>query len=351
MKTIVLEEPGRFRLVETGPPGRPGPGEALVRVRRVGICGTDLHAFAGNQNFLTYPRVLGHELGVEVAAIGPGGPDLAWSIGDRCCVIPYYHCGRCIACRRGKTNCCVAMQVLGVHVDGGMCELIKAPLENLLKSEILPLDHLALVEMLSIGAHAVRRAQLEPDETVLVIGAGPIGLSTLEFARLLGARVMVLELNERRLEFCRRQLGLETVIDGKREPLLQLHEILEGELPTAVFDATGSAGSMMKAFDYTAHGGKLIFVGHFPGEVTFHDPDFHQRELTLLGSRNATPADFRWVMEALEAGKIDVTAWITHRVSPEEIIKQFPGWLDPAAGVVKAMLEFEPETWNVERGA
>ena len=339
MKTIILQQPERLSLIDTEPPGPPGPNEALVRVRRVGICGTDLHAFAGRQNFFSYPRVLGHELGVEIEALGPTESEGDLAVGDRCCIVPYLHCGQCIACRRGKTNCCVRMQVLGVHLDGGMRELFVVPADKLIRSAAIPLDHLALVEMLCIGAHAVRRAQLEPGEVALVIGAGPIGLAVGQFAQLVGVRVLLLEISDARLDFCRHELGLE-VIDGKHDPLAQLHTRLKGELPTAVFDATGSARSMMQAFTYPAHGGKLIFVGHIPDDITFHDPDFHQRELTLLASRNATHADFDWSIELLEAGQINLSPWITHRASPEAIITDFAGWLDPEQGVVKAMLEF-----------
>jgi threonine dehydrogenase-like Zn-dependent dehydrogenase len=331
VKTIILEQPGVLRLAETDPPGQPGPDEALVRVRRVGICGTDLHAFAGQQNFFSYPRVLGHELAVEVAAIGPTEHNLEIAVGDACCIIPYLHCGQCIACRRGKTNCCVKMQVLGVHQDGGMREWIIVPADKLLKAKAIPLEHLALVEMLCIGAHAVRRAQ----------GAGPIGLAVSQFALLSGVKVIVLDISDKRLEFCRRHLALEAVIDGKSEPLAQLHTHLNGELPIAVFDATGNSKSMNQAFGYVAHGGSLTFVGHFPGEVTFRDPDFHQREMTLLASRNATRADFTWSIEMLQGGKINLTPWITQQVSPEEIITAFPDWLDPAKGMIKTMLEFQ----------
>ncbi|MCK6625212.1 MAG: zinc-binding alcohol dehydrogenase family protein [Anaerolineae bacterium] len=340
MKTIILEQPGVLRLAETDPPGQPGPGEALVRVRRVGICGTDLHAFAGQQNFFSYPRILGHELAVEVAVIGPTEQTLDIAVGDTCCVIPYLHCGQCIACRRGKTNCCVKMQVLGVHRDGGMQEWIIVPVDKLLKAEAIPPEHLALVEMLCIGAHAVKRAQLEAGETALVIGAGPIGLAVCQFALLSGVKVIVLDISDKRLEFCRRHFAVEAVIDGKDDPLTQIHVHLKGEFPTAVFDATGSSKSMNQAFGYVAHGGSLTFVGHFPGDVTFHDSDFHQREMTLLASRNATYDDFAWSIQMLQQGQINLIPWITQQVSPEEIITAFPTWLDPAQGMIKTMLEF-----------
>jgi 2-desacetyl-2-hydroxyethyl bacteriochlorophyllide A dehydrogenase len=339
MKTIFLEQPGLLRLADTPPPDEPGAGQALVRVRCVGVCGTDLHAFKGEQPFFSYPRVLGHELGVEVVAIGPVERQPELAVGDYCSVNPYLNCGHCSACRRGRPNCCLNLAVLGVHIDGGMRELIAVPIDKLRKSSRLALDQLALVEMLCIGAHAVRRAQLMPGEQVLVIGAGPIGLSAIQFAQIAGANVIGMEVSEHRREFCRRQLGVERWVDGRRDPLPQIEDLLSGELPTAVFDATGNAGSMMRAFNYVAHGGKLIFVGLFQGDVTFHDPDFHRRELTLMSSRNATDDDFAQAIGLLEAEKIDVAPWITHRVAPEELPGAFPGWVTPESQVVKAMLE------------
>jgi 2-desacetyl-2-hydroxyethyl bacteriochlorophyllide A dehydrogenase len=341
MKTIVLEQPGLLRLTDTPPPDQPAVGEALVRIRRVGICGTDLHAFKGEQPFFSYPRILGHELGVEIVALGPADQPVNLAVGDRCCLNPYLNCGRCSACRRGTPNCCVNLNVLGVHIDGGMRELIAVPTDKLHRSRTLSLDQLALVEMLCIGAHAIRRAQLAPDTDALVIGAGPIGLSVIQFAQLAGAKVIGMELSARRRAFGHRQLGVERWIDGRSDPLAQIQELLAGELPTIVFDATGNSGSMIQAFNYVAHGGKLVFVGLFQGDVTFHDPDFHRRELSLLASRNATDDDFAQVIALLEAGKIDLAPWITHRVSPERIVAEFSHWLQPENGVVKAMLEFD----------
>ena len=338
MKTIILQEPGRFQLTDTPAPSAPGPGEALVRVHRVGVCGSDIHAFKGDQPFFSYPRVVGHELGVEVVAVGPN--DLGLAAGDRCAVEPYLDCGRCIACRRGKTNCCASLQVLGVHTDGGMRELLSVPVAKLHRSRTLSADQLALVEMLTIGAHAVRRAQLELGENVLVIGAGPIGLATIQFAHLAGARVSVLEISAWRREFCRSHLGLERCLDGTGDTGKRLEGMLSGDLPTTVFDATGSPRSMMQAVQYVANGGKLVYVSLVQADLTFHDPELHRRELTLLRSRNATGADFAWVMQMLEDGRIDLTPWITHRAPAGRMVGEFAGWLDPERGVIKALVEF-----------
>ncbi len=338
MKTIVLEQPGRFTLTETEPPPAIAPDEALVRVRRVGICGTDLHAYRGRQPFFTYPRILGHELGVEVVEVGPN--DAGLQPGDTCAVEPYLNCGECIACRRGKTNCCVRLQVLGVHTDGGMRELIRVPIRKLHKSSRLSLEQLALVETLGIGAHAVERAQLEAGEFALVIGAGPIGLSVIQFAQAAGAQVIVLDINAGRLDFCRRQLSVAFPLPASADALDRVKEITNGDMPTAVFDATGNAGSMQNAFQYAASGGRLVLVGLVLGDITFHDPDFHRKELTLLATRNSTGATFQHILALMESGQIDTTPWITHRAACIDMPGQFPGWLEPETGVIKAVVEF-----------
>lgn len=339
MKAIVLEKPGQLSVKSLKAPSEPGPEEALVRVHRVGICGTDLHAFQGRQTFFRYPRILGHELAVEVISIGKN--EAALAVGDCCAVEPYLNCGSCIACRRGKPNCCVHLRVLGVHVDGGMSGQITVPSAKLHKSKTLSLDQLALVETLGVGAHAVWRAGLESGEFVLVIGAGPIGLSVIECAGLAGAEIIVMEISEKRLDFCRSVMQIQRRVEAKKDPMSQLRKILAGDLPTAVFDCTGNPHSMMAAFDFVAHGGRLIFVGHHPGDVTFHDPDFHSRELTLLGSRNSTATDFQQVIRLMEEGEIDITPWITHRVPSTALIQTFPEWLDTEMGVIKAMVEWQ----------
>lgn len=338
MKTLLLEKPGHLVFTDTAEPLNPGPGEALVRVHRVGVCGTDIHAFAGKQPFFSYPRVLGHELGLEVIAVGDGVTHV--KTGDRCAAEPYVNCQKCIACRRGRGNCCIHMQVIGVHTDGGMREQFVLPARKLHPSSKLNYEQLALVEPLSIGAHAVERAQVEAGEFVLVIGAGPIGLATMQFAIEKGAQVIVLDINESRIEFCQKQLGVQHAINGANENVIHaLAAITGGDMPTAVFDATGSPKSMITSFDYPAHGGRLVFVGLFPGEVAFNDPNFHKRELTLMGSRNSHPADFPRIIGLIESGRIDTTPWITHRSTFDGAADVFDSWTRPETSVIKAMIE------------
>lgn len=338
MNTVILQEPGQFTLRETALPSALGPGEVLVRVHRVGVCGTDLHAFRGEQPFFTYPRVLGHELGVEVVAFGPEMPSGAPLVGSRCAIEPYLNCGHCIACRAGKTNCCVRLQTLGVHADGGMREQFTVPAAKLHASTTLTYDQLALVEMLGIGAHAVHRAALASGEWALVIGAGPIGLSVIQFATLAGARVIVADLDAHRLAFCRDHLGVTHTVDAREDPLGAITALTDGDLPTAVFDATGSVASMNGAIRYVASGGRLVFVGLTQKEVCFADPELHRKELTVLASRNATADDLTRIIAQIEAGKIDTAPWITHRAPLTAVPEEFAGWLRPEARVIKAMI-------------
>lgn len=336
MKGIRCEQVGRLALTDLEQP-RPRAGEALIRIRRVGICGTDLHAFRGMQPYFTYPRILGHELAgiIEELDEDAGG----FRVGDQVSIIPYLACGGCIACRGGKPNCCASLQVLGVHADGGMRERICVPVGNLIGTSGLTLDQSAVIEPLAIGAHAVRRAELQTGETVLVIGAGPIGLGVMTAARQAGVRVIAMDVQEERLAFCRDWLdGVETLNAG-RQPLAQLADRTGGDYAAVVFDATGNARSMEGAFDYVAHGGKLVYVGLVRADISFHDPDFHRKEMTLLGSRNATAEDFRAVIEWLRRGVIDTDRYITHRCALEDTVDRFPGWLSPEAGVIKAMIE------------
>jgi threonine dehydrogenase-like Zn-dependent dehydrogenase len=340
VKTIVLQEPGKFRLTQTDPPPQTPPGYALVRVGRVGLCGTDWHAFHGRQPFFSYPRIIGHELGVEIEAINDPLGTSPLRVGDRCAVEPYLNCGTCIACRRGRQNCCRNLQVMGVHVDGGMRQWILVPLQKLHPSAKLSLDQLALVETLGIGCHAVSRAAPQAGEQVLLLGAGPIGLSLLPFLEAAGAAITVADISPQRLEFCRSALKIPAALLADKELPAKIADATAGDGPTCVFDATGNPQSMAQAFDYLAPGGRLVLVGLFQGDLTFNDPKFHRREMTLLATRNALPRDFIRIIKLVEEAVIDTRPWITHRAACEQFLQVLPGWLSPQAGVIKAMVEF-----------
>jgi 2-desacetyl-2-hydroxyethyl bacteriochlorophyllide A dehydrogenase len=337
LKAIVCQQADEFKMIDVAEPVA-GTGEALVRIRRIGICGTDYHAFKGNQPFFSYPRVLGHELAGVIEAMGEGGPD-SLAVGDQVSIIPYLQCGTCIACRNGKSNCCTNMRVLGVHTDGGMREVIAVPADHLINTNGITLDQAAILEPLSIGAHAVRRSGLAAGELALVIGGGPIGLGVMAFAKQRGAAVIAMDVNEKRLNFCRDWAKVDETVHVKNNPLQQLMKLSNGDLPTVVFDATGSAKSMTDAFQYVSHGGRLVYVGLVKVDITFSDPEFHKKELTLMGSRNATLEDFDVVLYAVRGGSIDTDRYITHRAGFDQMIDEFKNWLNPESGVIKAIIE------------
>ena len=339
MKAIQLEQPGRFMTIDVPEPSTPGPGEALVRVHRVGICGTDISGYLGKMPFYSYPRIPGHELGVEVLETGPDVKNV--NVGDRCSVEPYMNCQQCAACKRGRPNCCRNLKVLGVHTDGGMRPRFIVPARKLHPSARLALEQLALVETLAIGCHAVDRGQAEGGEHALVIGAGPIGLSVIEFLKVAGSRITVLDINDRRLAFCKDVMGVENSVRSNGSELKRLEEITDGALPTLVIDATGNAKSMSNSFNYVGHTGRLVFVGIVTTEIAFPDPLLHAREMTLYASRNALPADFDRIIKLIEDGRIDTRPWITHHTNFDSIIRDFPGYTRAETGCIKAIVDVQ----------
>lgn len=336
MRVLTCKSPGVFEYSE-----QPAPeltkGHALIQVEHVGICGTDLHAFEGTQPYFNYPRVLGHEISGRILDVD--GND-EFTKGRSVTFVPYFNCGTCIACRSNKPNCCVDLKVFGVHIDGGMKDIISVPSSKLVIAGGLSLEQLAIVEPLAIGSHAVRRAEVRPNEFALVIGAGPIGLGVIKFAQLAGAHVIAMDMNKHRLEFVKSRA--EYVIDGAAPDIIErLREITNGDMPTVVFDATGSQRAINDGFKYMAHGARYVLVGLQKGDVTFSHPEFHKREGTLMSSRNAAECDFYEVIDnTYKWETMNPSDYITHRMKFEEIKDMFPSLLDPKNGVIKAVVEF-----------
>jgi threonine dehydrogenase-like Zn-dependent dehydrogenase len=336
MKTLVCTKPGEFEYT-TGEQPELKTGHAIIKIKRIGICGTDLHAFEGTQPFFEYPRILGHELSGELIAVD-NAPD--FEIGEAVTFIPYFYCGKCIACRNGKQNACVNIKVCGVHQHGGMVEYLSVPSYSLIHGEGLSFDALALVEPLAIGAHGVRRAGVIKDEFVLVIGAGPIGLGTMEFARIAGGKIIALDINNDRLKFCKERLNVEHTVNAMDADVSeQLMKITNGDMPTVVIDATGNLKAINNAFQYMAHGARYVLIGLQKGEIGFSHPEFHKREAALMSSRNATREDFEHVISCMKRKEVDPTTYITHRVLFDQVKDEFEGWLNPANGVIKVMVE------------
>ena len=335
MKYIICEEPTKFVLKEKELPVQSN-NQALIKIHRVGICGTDLHAYSGNQAFFTYPRILGHELAAEVLAIGENHQNL--KVGDKVIVMPYVSCGKCLACRMEKTNCCSNIKVLGVHVDGGMQEFFAVRTDLLIPANNLSYEEMAIVEPLAIGAHAIRRANVVAGETIVVIGCGPIGIGLMKLAQIKGAEVIALDIEEVRLEFVKNEIGVKHVVKVSEIAVEEVSKITNGDLATAVFDCTGNKRALESGINYMSHGGRYVLVGLSKGELVYSHPAIHAKESTIMCSRNATLEDFQFVMDRLKQFPTD--KFVTHQVDFTDMIANFDSWLDPKTKVIKAMVNF-----------
>jgi 2-desacetyl-2-hydroxyethyl bacteriochlorophyllide A dehydrogenase len=336
MRSLVCITPGQLEYCAADEPVLK-KDHSILAIKNVGICGTDIHAFEGTQPYFDYPRILGHEL---AAIIHETEKDSGFIKGEAVTIIPYFHCGYCIACINGKTNCCVNMQVCGVHTDGAMRDYLSVPNYSLVKSEGLSFEELALTEPLAIGAHSIGRAGIKKDEFVLVIGAGPIGLAAMEFAGIAGAEVIAADINPLRLLFCNEKLQVPHTINSLTENITRrLQEITNGHMPTVVIDATGNLQAINSSFQYMAHGGRYVLVGLQKENISFSHPEFHKREATLMSSRNATRSDFEFVIRCIKNGLVNPSAYITHKFSFDKVKENFPLLADPAKGVMKAVIE------------
>ena len=339
MRAIQFDAPRSIKHVDVSEPAKLQPHEALVRTHCMGICGTDFSCYLGKFPFFDFPRIPGHELGVEVLEVGSSVDNV--TAGDRCSVEPYMNCGECYACRQGSGNCCENLKVIGVMTDGGLCEMFKIRADKLHVSESLDFDQLSLVETLAIGYHACQRGAPQDGDRVLIIGAGPIGLAALEFVKLTGAEISLLDMNAARLEFCQQNYGIENLIQfiGDGSELTKAKEITSGDRYQLVIDATGSSQSMSQAFQFVAHTGTLVYVGITSDVISFPHPVLHRPEMTIKASRNALPGDFGAIIQLIESGTIDTGPWITHRTSFDEVGNDFDSFLDPENNVLKAVIE------------
>jgi len=341
MQAIQFTAPREINLVDLEEPAAPAPGEALVRTHRMGICGTDLACYLGKFPFFAYPRTPGHELGLEVVAVADDVTNV--KPGDKCSLEPYVNDPGSPTSLKGSQNCCPGVQVIGVHNNGGLRKGVFAvPARKLHPGNDLTYDQLALVETLAIGYHAVQRGNPKAGETVLVIGAGPIGLACLEFLKLMEVKTIVMDMVPSRLDFCRDNLGIHHAISFKPDGshLAELEALTDGQLADVIIDATGNPHSMSTCFNYAAFTGRVVYVGITTSDLTFpHAPVFHRRELTLMASRNALPEDFEHIIRLIREGKINTDVWITHRISFEEVPAKFADFTDPSLGAIKAIID------------
>ena len=329
--------PGKLEYIDKEDPSSKA-AHVIIKIKRVGICGTDLHAYKGTQPYFNYPRILGHELSGDVVETNDIN---GITEGNSVTIIPYFNCGHCIACRNNLPNCCTNIKVCGVHVDGAMREFLSVPSYSIVQHAGLDYDALSVIEPLAIGAHGVKRAGVKPGEFVLVMGAGPIGLGAMQFASIAGASVIALDINNEKLQFAKNKFNIPYIVNASGTHVEEeLLDITNGDMPTVVIDATGNRQAINKALMYLAHGGRYVLIGLQKDEICFSHPEFHKRETTLMSSRNATRTDFNYVIECIEKKLVDPLAYITHRIKFAELKDAFETWLNPGSNVIKAIVDF-----------
>lgn len=334
MRYICCEKPGHLSLKEKEPPVLL-PGNILLKIKIVGICGTDLHAYQGNQPFFSYPRILGHELATEI--LEPGDSNTGLKAGDRVVIIPYINCEKCAACLAGKSNCCERLRVFGVHTDGGMQEIISIPERLLIPANDLSLEEITIVEPLSVGAHALRRSQIKKDETMIVIGCGPIGMGLIQLGKYIGAKVIAIDTNDYRLRLAKENFGADAIVNALQSPVDNVRELTQERLAHVAFDATGNRQAMESTINYIRHGGSIVLVGLTNGPLTFHHPSIHAKEATLLCSRNAAKGDFEFVMNVLRQKKFNTASYITRQTDYTAVLTDFGTWTAPDSRDIKIL--------------
>lgn len=316
MKAIYLKAPREISVANVPEPQRAG-NEVLIKVRSMGICGSDIGAFKGTNPLVKYPRIIGHEIAGEVLAVPNDEPELA--VGDHVVIEPYVYCGNCYPCSHDRTNCCENLTVRGVHIDGGMSEVTTHPRHLVHKvPKDTPWDLLAMVEPLTISVHAVRRARLKKGEHVVVTGCGPIGLLAAQFALTLGAEPIVVDPVDERLEFAK-NLGIKYAVNPvKSDAVLEIQTITKGRMAEAVVEASGSAAAIRSSIDYVAYSGRIALVGWPKNEISLPTSLFTKKELDIVGSRNSFHA-FAESIELVSNHKIDVASLITKTIQFHEV--------------------------------
>lgn len=338
MKALVIPTPGEISVKEIPEPG-PAPGEVLLKMQYVGFCGSDLSTYLGKNPMVNYPRIPGHEISGIISEVGRDVPD-DYKPGDAVTVVPYTNCGKCPSCRRGRTYACQINQTLGVQREGAMQEYITVPWQKILLAPGLSDLELAMVEPLTVGFHAIERGRVEESDVVMVLGCGMIGAGAIAGAALRGARVIAVDIDDHKLKLAS-YLGAQHTINSS---VMDLHEELDrltgGDGPDVVVEAAGNPLTYLAAVDEVAFTGRVVCIGYAGSEVSFATKLFVQKEIDIMGSRNATPEDFRAVISYLEQGTFPLTDMITHRVKPEDAARAVKEWAADPGKVMKILLDF-----------
>lgn len=338
MQTLLIDAPGRFSYGQKPAPV-PAPGDVLLRVRRLGFCGSDLATFRGGNPLVSYPRIPGHEIAAEIVAVTPGVP-ADYPVGLAVTVLPYTTCGRCSSCRQGRRNACRHNQTLGVQQDGAFTDLIVVPWEKLVPAPGLGLRELALVEPLAVGFHAVSRGRVTDRDTVLVFGCGMIGLGAIAAAGLhRRATVVAVDIEDAKLAVALKA-GATHVINSRTENLHErLLALTEGHGPDVAIEAVGNPATFTAAVDEVCFAGRVVYIGYAKAPVSYETKYFVLKELDILGSRNATPEDFRDVVALLASGRYPVADTVTRTVPFAQAGQALAEWSADPAAITKIHVE------------
>jgi threonine dehydrogenase-like Zn-dependent dehydrogenase len=323
MKALEVEGPGKARVVHVDEPDAIADG-VLLQVRRVGLCGTDLNTFRGRNPMVTFPRILGHEVAATVVGVN-GESDATLKPGTDVTLSPYTACGHCASCRRGRSNACEFNQTLGVQRDGAMTQKLRYEAKKLYPAA-LNLSELCLVEPLTVGFHAVARGRIAAGETVAVIGCGGVGLGAISGARFRGARVIAIDRDEAKLELACRAGASETIHSGKESLQDRLFQLTDGRGPDCIIEAVGLPETFRAAVELVAFTGRVVYIGYAKEPVAYETKLFVQKELDILGTRNALPENFKEVIRMLEEKRFPVPEAISAVVSMDEAPEMLRQW-------------------------
>ena len=336
MKALLLKGPGNAVVADVPEPRLSGNDEILLKVRKVGLCGSDLNSYRGRNPLVSYPRILGHEIAATVAEVNPRHPE--WQPGAEVAVSPYTNCDGCASCMRGRPNACQFNQTLGVQRDGALTELIAVSASRLYRAD-LSLQELCLVEPLTVGFHAAARGRVAASDTVAVFGCGGVGLGAVSGAAFRGATVIGIDVDDDKLATARKAGASHTIDSSAVDLHAQLAELTGGRGPDVIIEAIGLPQTFRAAVEEVAFTGRVVYIGYAKEQVAYETRLFVQKELDILGSRNAQPEDFRDVIRMLEAKRFPVSEAITHKVSLPEAPAILVAWDREPARFGKIMID------------
>lgn len=334
MKALVMRGPGAVEVQEVPDPVRK-PGEALLQVRYIGLCGSDLNSYRGRNPLVSFPRIPGHEVAATIVELDPGAPAL--TVGTDVTLSPYTSCGHCAACRSGRNNACEFNQTLGVQRDGALAQFISIPAEKLYTAA-LGLRELCLVEPLTVGCHAVARGRVNKTDTVAIFGCGGVGLGAVAASSFRGATTIAIDIDDAKLEIARKAGAAHTINSQRGDLNATLKDLTDGLGPQVVIEAVGRAETFRAAVDLVAYTGRVVYIGYAKEPVTYETRLFVQKEIDILGTRNALPGDFREVIRMLEENRFPIDAAISTVARLEEAPEVLRAWDANPASFTKIMI-------------